>query len=85
MGPLFQFLQKFLENERRYVEDLRAIVEVYYHQLKMAVDSNHVAIRRDHLDTIFMNWSVSQSVSQSVSLSVCLRLPFSMLFFQSVI
>ena len=53
-----QFLQKFYDSENRYLNDLTTLVELYYHQLKIAVNSGHVLLRRDQLDGIFLNWFV---------------------------
>ena len=54
--PPPQFLRKFYISESRYLKDLTTLVELYYRQLKIAVDSGHVLLRRDQLDTIFLNW-----------------------------
>lgn len=34
------------------------MVEIFHHQLKIAVDSGHISLRRDQLDAIFLNWYV---------------------------
>ena len=57
-----QFLQKFFDSETRYLSDLTTLVEVYYRQFRIAVNSGHVTLRREQLDAIFLNWYVIKSI-----------------------
>ena len=35
-------------------------MEIFHRQLKIAVDSGHISLRRDQLDAIFLNWCVRE-------------------------
>lgn len=48
-------MQKLVESEKKYVQDLSTLVNFYYRQFKMAMALGHLSLTNDQVETIFLN------------------------------
>jgi len=67
-APYQQALANLVESERRYVQDLSVIVNIYYKQFKLAITAGHLAVSMKQLDDMFLNRYCSNSQVSSLSM-----------------
>eukprot|EP00731_Ephydatia_muelleri_P038113 Em0657g5a len=51
----FQAMQKLVDSEKKYVQDLTTLVNCYYRQFKMAIALGHLCLTSDQVEVIFLN------------------------------
>ena len=60
--PLFrhcsavQITEEFAESERRYVADLKTVLNMFIEPLRMLALGSGAVLSKDHIDSLFCNW-----------------------------
>ena len=49
-------MQKLVDSEKKYVQDLTMLGHCYYLQFKMAISLVHLCLTSDQVEVIFLNW-----------------------------